>query len=692
MSIDTLQDPKKIKPNLDVIRTHINQVDSELISLLAKRRQLSLEVATVKESSEGPLQDQNREQQLLIELIKLGQEKSLDSSFVMKLFHTIIDDSLGIQQAYLQNLAHKSLGGKPDAQVSILGGTGSYSYFAAQQFFKYAPQNNHYVGCNSFEDVIKTVEEGRSDFAVLPIENTTSGGINEVYDLLLHTNLSIIGEEKIPIAHCLIAKKGAKLDNVQVILAHPEAKRQCSHYLAHKLNVRMSLQESTAHAAQMLLDSNDLSLAAIASEATARLFNLQVLEKNIANSSENMTRFIIAAPKPRIVPAQVPCKTSLVISTGQKAGSLAEALLLFRDNDIKLTKLESRPIQGKPWEQMFYLDLEGNLGDDLIKNTLEALTRLCRFVKVMGCYPTKSLTPTKLSASQLAHSMDVDSPIEEIGVIPEKKIQTKKTKKSYHLASREHKSEDTIIEIKGVKLGGDHFTVISGPCSVESREQIFSCAKFASEHGSSILRGGCFKPRTSPYSFQGLEYEGLNYLADAGEAYGMPIVTEVMNTEDVQRVALQADILQIGARNMQNFSLLKAVGKVNRPVMLKRGLMSSIEELLNAAEYILAQGNLQVFLCERGIRTFETATRNTLDLSAIPVLKELTHLPIIVDPSHAVGKRELVLPMAKASQAVGAQGIMVEFHPNPEVALSDGPQALRFPQFAQMMQVLFPKN
>jgi chorismate mutase/prephenate dehydratase len=215
-----------------------------------------------------------------------------------------------------------------------------------------------------------------------------------------------------------------------------------------------------------------------------------------------------------------------------------------------------------------------------------------------------------------------------------------------------------------------------------------SCARQARNHGAKILRGGVFKPRTSPYSFQGMGYEGLDLLVEAGRSVGMPVITEVMTTEDVERVAEKADIIQIGARNMQNFSLLKAVGQIRRPVMLKRGMSSSIEEVLQATEYILAGGNQQVFLCERGIRTFETATRGTLDISAVPVLKKRTHLPVFIDPSHAAGVRDLVIPLALAAKAVGADGIIVEFHPEPEKALSDGPQALLFPQFEKLMDDL----
>lgn len=229
---------------------------------------------------------------------------------------------------------------------------------------------------------------------------------------------------------------------------------------------------------------------------------------------------------------------------------------------------------------------------------------------------------------------------------------------------------------------------MAGPCSVESEQQIFSCAQQVKEQGAHILRGGCFKPRTSPYSFQGLGNEGLKMMSEAGKSYDLPIITEILSIGQIEDVVKYSDMLQIGARNMQNFSLLKEVGKTHKPILLKRGMMSSISELLNSAEHIMSQGNQQVILCERGIRTFETATRNTLDLSAVLVLRELTHLPVIVDPSHAVGYRDKVIPLAKAAKVVGAHGVMVEFHPEPEKALSDGEQSLYFNQFEDMMKEL----
>jgi len=258
--------------------------------------------------------------------------------------------------------------------------------------------------------------------------------------------------------------------------------------------------------------------------------------------------------------------------------------------------------------------------------------------------------------------------------------------KPYKLASRESREEDTVIPVGGVEIGGPRFVVMAGPCSVESEEQMMESAYIVKKAGAQFLRGGAFKPRTSPYSFQGMEEEGLKLLAKAREKTGLPVVTEVMNPADVDLVESYADIMQVGARNIQNFPLLKQVGQSRKPVLLKRGMMATIEELLMSAEYILSSGNNQVILCERGIRTFETATRNTLDISAVPVLKELTHLPVIVDPSHASGNWKYVIPLSRAAMAVGADGLLVEVHPEPEKALSDGSQSLKPEKFYQLME------
>jgi len=261
--------------------------------------------------------------------------------------------------------------------------------------------------------------------------------------------------------------------------------------------------------------------------------------------------------------------------------------------------------------------------------------------------------------------------------------------KPYKLASKEVKPEPTAVEIvPGLTVGGDTLVVMAGPCSVESEEQILETARAVKAAGATVLRGGAFKPRTSPYSFQGMEEEGLKLLALAREQTGLPIVTEVVNPRDVELVAKYADIMQVGARNVQNFALLKMLGQIDKPVLLKRGMATTIQEYLMSAEYILSEGNRRVILCERGIRTFETATRNTLDISAVPVLREQTHLPVIVDPSHATGHASLVPSMCFAAVAAGCDGLIVEVHPHPESAASDGPQSLRPAEFQAMMAKL----
>ncbi len=257
--------------------------------------------------------------------------------------------------------------------------------------------------------------------------------------------------------------------------------------------------------------------------------------------------------------------------------------------------------------------------------------------------------------------------------------------KSYKLASREFHPQSSVIDVDGVPVGGDEFVVMAGPCAVESREQLLAAAEIAKKGGAQFLRGGAYKPRTSPYSFQGLEEEGLKYLAEAKEKTGLRIVTEVTEVDAVETVAEYADLLQIGARNMQNFRLLKEVGRTQKPVMLKRGLAATLDEWLNAAEYILNEGNPNVIFCERGIRTYETYTRNTLDLSAVAAIKHLSHLPIIVDPSHGTGKWRFIKPMALAAVACGADGLIMEMHPNPAKALSDGPQSLTPENYNDLM-------
>jgi 3-deoxy-7-phosphoheptulonate synthase len=318
----------------------------------------------------------------------------------------------------------------------------------------------------------------------------------------------------------------------------------------------------------------------------------------------------------------------------------------------------------------------------------EEIDRVCERIREFG-YKVHSIEGEQRVVIGAVGIGDVTACLEQLEAMPGVESAVR-ISAPYKFVSREFRSERTRVRVNGTEIGGDGFVVIAGPCSVEDEAQIMQTAEAVARSGARLLRGGAYKPRTSPYEFQGLELEGLKLLRKAKEATGLAIVTEVMGDSEVEQVAEYADILQIGARNMQNISLLKALGRTSRPILLKRGMSSTIRELLMSAEYIVAHGNPNVVLCERGIRTFEPATRNTCDISAVAVLHELTHLPVLVDPSHATGRRSLVPPVARAAVAVGADGLLVEVHPAPEKAFSDGAQSLSIPEFEAMMRSLRP--
>ena len=320
--------------------------------------------------------------------------------------------------------------------------------------------------------------------------------------------------------------------------------------------------------------------------------------------------------------------------------------------------------------------------------TREEIDHVCERIREFG-YKVHSIEGEERVVIGVVGVGDVTACLESLEATPgvEKAM---RISAPYKFVSREFRKEHSQIKINGCEVGGDEFIVMAGPCSVESEKQIMETAEGVAAAGAKMLRGGAFKPRTSPYDFQGLEREGLKLLRKAKEATGLAIITEIMSDRDVDLVAEYADCMQVGARNMQNFALLKSLGACGRPVLLKRGLSSTIKELLMSAEYLVAHGNPNVILCERGIRTFETATRNTCDISAIPVLNELTHLPVVLDPSHAAGKRSLIPALARAGVAIGADALIVEVHPCPEKAVSDGAQSLTLEGFRQMMNELKP--
>ncbi|ADT86196.1 prephenate dehydratase [Vibrio sp. Vb2880] len=386
--------------SLEEIRLRLNELDDQLLSLLSERRKLSIEVAKSKVETSKPVRDAAREQQLLVKLIHAGKDKyQLDAQYITKLFHTIIEDSVLLQQAYLQNLANPQ-SRKPLARVAFLGSKGSYSHLATREYFSRKNTELIELNCDQFKEVTRTVESGHADYGVLPIENTSSGSINEVYDLLQHTTLYIVGEITQPIEHCLVATKDIRLEDLKVLYSHPQPHQQCSEFLGRLKGVKLETCASTADAMKKVQELNRTDVAAIGNASSGKLYGLQAIQGNIANQTENHTRFIVVARKPVEVSAQIPAKTTLIMSTSQEAGSLVSTLLVLQRLGINMTKLESRPIMGNPWEEMFYVDLSAHLDSENMQQALIELTRLTRHLKVLGCYPSENVKPTQVKLAE----------------------------------------------------------------------------------------------------------------------------------------------------------------------------------------------------------------------------------------------------------------------------------------------------
>jgi chorismate mutase/prephenate dehydratase len=671
------------KPGLKELRQRLNQVDDDMVRLLAKRLETVGLIAKEKAGSTQAIRDPEREREVLARVETLAQSLGLSAPLARKIFSEIISYSVSRQIASLAGIE----GEASEVAVGYQGSPLTYNNLAAEQYLASQNLRGRFVGLPTLKLVIDSLASAAVDLAFLPIENTVAGSINQVYDVLREQDLHIVGEESYRVELCLAATAAAPASALRRILSHPLALDQCSAFVSALPQARAEPFLDTREAMRAVAEAKDPTLAAIGSPEAAAAHELHILNRNVGNQDEILMRYVALARAPVSVDVRVPCKTSLILSTRHEKGALLHCLQILAEYGLSMTKLESRPRPNRPWEYMFFIDFEGNVAEERAALALEALRSEALYLKILGCYPAKA-TPAEAQTTALPEASEVTLVEAAPAGRPAPSRPIARASKHYRLADRATHPEDTVIRVGSLLIGGTGFVVIAGPCSVESEDQINRTALYVREQGAHILRGGVFKPRTGPYAFQGLGRDGLDLLVAAGKAAGLPIITEVMTIEQVHVVAEKSDILQIGARNMQNFPLLSAVGKVDRPVLLKRGLSSTIEEWLAAAEYILAQGNGQVMLCERGIRTFESATRNTLDLSAVVVLRERTHLPIVVDPSHGTGKRPYVAPMAWAARACGAHGISIEVHPNPDQALSDGDQSVDFPGFKALMEGL----
>ncbi|PYA23458.1 bifunctional chorismate mutase/prephenate dehydratase [Serratia marcescens] len=378
-----------------VLRERISALDLKLLALLAERRELAIEVGKTKLHSHRPIRDKERERDLLDALIAAAKPYDLDGFYVTRLFQLIIEDSVLTQQALLQHQLNPI--SQHSARIASLGPKGFYSHLAARQYAARHFDRLIECGCQKFQDIFAQVETGQADYAILPIENTSSGSINEVYDLLQHTSLSIVGELTNPINHCVLVAGDSDLSQIETVYSHPQPFQQCSQFLNRFPHWKIEYTESTAAAMEKVAKLNSPKVAALGSEAGGALYGLQVLEHNLANQQQNITRFIVLARKAIDVSEQVPAKTTLIMATGQQSGALVEALLVLRDNGIIMTKLESRPINGNPWEEMFYIDVQANLRADAMQKALRDLAPITRSLKVLGCYPSDTVVPVNPS-------------------------------------------------------------------------------------------------------------------------------------------------------------------------------------------------------------------------------------------------------------------------------------------------------
>ncbi|WP_434938763.1 chorismate mutase [Shewanella sp. HL-SH8] len=623
---------------LDLTREQITSLDNELLTLLSKRRELSLEVARSKEVDVRPIRDTQREKALLERLVQLGRDKGLDAHFVISLYQSIIEDSVLNQQAFLHGRAN------PDTQkqhytVAFLGARGSYSYLAATRYCDRRQVTMIDFGCQSFDDIVNAVESGHADYGFLPIENTSSGSINEVYDVLQHTSLSIVGETTIEVGHCLLAKRGTDTANIKTVYAHPQPISQCSRYLSLHPEFKLEYCASSAEAMSKVIEADNQSVAAIGSAEGGALYQLSAIEDGLANQKINQSRFIVVARKPVDVPAQLPAKTTLIMATGQKPGALVEALLVLKAHSLNMSKLESRPIPGTPWEEMFYIDIDGNLANHDVQQAIKELERLTRFIKVLGCYPCESVKPTQLSQAQLLiepnSSRAVESP---------NQLTTSPTTKY----SREYKSQDSEVQCKQLQVGNNQFGAFQLVDEPKTDTELASLAKQTKEAGFQAI---ILNPSLGVTSESQLK-KHLQVIEQAG----LVSVLFIEQENDISSAHL-ADMVMLSGQNMFNQGLLGQLGSLNRPVIIERNNMASTEDWLAAAQIVLAQGNQQVILCDSGVRSFAKPDQISLDLSSLVSIKQMCHLPIICNVANEKSNNRY--PQAKAAKQLNADGIVL---------------------------------
>ncbi len=679
------QDPdsgkKRMLEGLDDVRAQLDDVDQRIVDALVERDRIVMEVARRKaDKADGRVRDAVREEAQLTRLSGQGQSAGLDGFYVTRVFREVLDHSVRLQQEFLAR--QKNPGRDPEGLlvVAYQGVDGAYSHMAAMRHFGPRGGDVEFRGYPTFRDMMEAVRDGHAHYGILPIENTTAGSINDAYDLLAQMDLFIVGEEVQKVDHCLVAIENVPLSRIRRVFSHPQALAQCSNFLSTLADCHVESFLDTAMSVRRVGEEQDLSQAAIAGEEAARRYGLTVIKRDIANQKENYTRMVVVAVQPEQVDPRLPCKTSLILATKHEHGALLDCLNVLAEHDLNLTKLESRPRPHTPWEYLFYVDFEGRADDPRVIEALDALRTKTSYLRVLGSYPGRTTRDAR-PADARPGARAAGAPQRPRAPMPIGRIEQGPVR----LHSRRHCPDDTLIEVGSVMLGGKDAVVIARVPDYEHREGLLDTARALRGAGASMLYAPCFEPsirdRCDTFGADPLEL-----LEEVGRIAGLPIVAQVLHPSDVDKAVQRADVLLVGSAYMENMALLREVGRVDRPVILERSAMASLDEWLSAAEFVLERGNQRVILCERGIRTFERSTPSTLDLGAVAQLRELSHLPVLVDPSHATGRARLALSLAEGARAVGAHGVVLEVasqSPHGESAVGIGELAELITRLAQ---------
>ena len=624
---------------LDSLRKRIDEADRELLEALAQRMAVVDEILQEKETRGLPLFDSVRETELLTRVARLAGQKDLDPVLAERVLKEVINHSREVQTRRVHRELNPDL--KRVRTVAFQGTKGAYSWMACRKHFG---REIEAIGYGSFSEAVDALEEGHVDLALLPIENVLAGSIYEVYDLLTEIRLYVVGEEYLRIEHCLIGLEATPLEQIEAIFSHPVALQQCRGFIKGLPNARYETYIDSAEAVRKVQQEGDPKHAAIASAEAAELYGLWVLREAISDHPENYTRFWVISREPVAVDRRIPARTSVQLVLDHTEGALVAALAALSGQGVNLTKLESRPQRGTPWQYQFHLEMEGNVEEEHVIRALDDVRSRARLLRVLGCFPRGDLGTT--SRAEISDGL---SPTESAG--PEF-VHRVEPPGADVLSVRPRETKQ--VSLGAVLLGGEEFVLVVGLGLTTAPEKIEQVARLARARGKALLLA-VQEPGAGRF-----DLEQFRQFRNAAAEHQLPIGCLAQASEQVGPLSSLVDLFVISSQNMQSTGLLEEVGRVSVPVVLKRGISSTLRELLVSAETILERGNQDVILCECGIRTFESVSRTTLDLGAIMALKDRTHLPVMVDPTHCVTRAHRIRPLVEASREVGANGAILQ--------------------------------